>query len=51
MLLEHVEQAETAERIRDALRSVIVSGTARTRDMGGDAGTEAFTGAVVEALS
>jgi len=50
MLLEHVDQAETAERIRDALRSVIVSGAARTRDMGGDAGTEAFTRAVVEAL-
>ncbi|HSR43586.1 MAG TPA: isocitrate/isopropylmalate family dehydrogenase [Longimicrobiales bacterium] len=51
MLLDHVEQAEKAERIREALRSVIVSGTARTRDMGGEAGTETFTRALVEALA
>jgi isocitrate dehydrogenase (NAD+) len=51
LLLDHVEQAEAASRIRAALDGVVRSGEARTRDMGGEASTAEFTDAVVRALS
>ncbi len=50
MLLEHVEQAETAVRIRDAIDTVIQEGTHRTVDMGGNATTQEYTDALVRAL-
>ena len=51
MLLDHVRQGEAAARVRAALSSVIGGGSARTRDMGGTHGTEAFTDAVIGALA
>ncbi len=51
LLLDHVEQAEAASRIRAAHDGVVRSGEARTRDMGGEASTAEFTDAVVRALS
>lgn len=51
MLLDHVEQRDTAQRIRDALASVVVEGATRTRDMGGTAGTAEFTDAIIAALA
>jgi isocitrate dehydrogenase (NAD+) len=51
MMLDHVEQAETAERIRSALHSVVREGRSRTRDMGGDATTRDFANAIVRALT
>ena len=51
MLLEHVGRARTASRIRGALEAVIRDGVARTRDMGGRDGTEAFARAVIGALA
>lgn len=52
MLLEHVDQPETAGRIRKALEGVVRGGDpeALTRDMGGRADTRAFTRAVIRGL-
>ena len=50
MLLDHVGQEEAAGRIRVAVYRVIRDGVARTVDMGGTDGTEAFTAAVVGGL-
>ena len=50
LLLEHVGQEDAADRIRGAVDSVLQAGEIRTHDMGGSAGTEAFTAAVLKAL-
>ena len=50
MLLDHVGQEKVAARIRAAVGAVIRDGVARTRDMGGTDGTEAFAAAVVGGL-
>jgi isocitrate dehydrogenase (NAD+) len=50
LLCEHIGQAEAGQRVRDAVERVLAEGRARTRDLGGDATTEAFTDAVLEAL-
>jgi isocitrate dehydrogenase (NAD+) len=51
MLLEHVDQGETAARIRNAMASVIGTGQGVTRDMGGSASTMEYAGAIVAALA
>jgi isocitrate dehydrogenase (NAD+) len=51
MMLEHLGEFEASERIRSALRHVVVEGEARTRDMGGTAGTKEFTEAVIRRLA
>lgn len=52
MLLEHVDQPDTAARIRSSLEAVVRSGdpASLTRDMGGKAGTREFTQAVIRGL-
>ena len=50
MMLRHLEMHEVAERIRAALRDVIVVQKIRTRDLGGSATTTEFTEAVVKAI-
>ena len=50
LLLDHVEQGEAADRIREATFTVVRDDIARTRDMGGSDGTQAFTDAVVDRL-
>ncbi len=50
MMLYHMNKDEVAERIRAALREVIVNRKIRTRDLGGEASTTEFTDAVVAAL-
>jgi isocitrate dehydrogenase (NAD+) len=50
LLLEHVEQAETATRLRSALEKVVREGWSRTRDRGGTATTREFADAIVRAL-
>jgi len=50
LMLEHIGQAATAERICRALDTVMLEGRARTRDMGGSASTGEFTDALVRAL-
>ena len=50
MMLYHMNKDEVAERVRAALRHVIVTRGIRTRDLGGEAGTTQFTDAVVDAM-
>jgi isocitrate dehydrogenase (NAD+) len=50
MLLEHIGDDRRAARIRRALEATLVAGKTLTRDLGGTAGTEEFTGAVIAAL-
>jgi isocitrate dehydrogenase (NAD+) len=50
MMLYHMHKDVEAERVRAALRHVIVTRGIRTRDLGGEAGTTQFTDAVVEAI-
>lgn len=51
MMLDHLGMKNKASRIRQALRDQIASGDCVTRDLGGKAGTKAFTQALVERLS
>jgi isocitrate dehydrogenase (NAD+) len=50
MMLYHLHKDDVAERVRRALREVVVHQKIRTRDLGGEAGTTEFTDAVVAAL-
>jgi isocitrate dehydrogenase (NAD+) len=50
MLLDHVGQDVTADRIRGAVDTVVSRGEVRTVDMGGHAPTREFTDALVRAL-
>ncbi len=50
MMLFHMQKDEVAERVRRALRDVIVRQKIRTRDLGGEATTTQFTDAVVKAI-
>jgi isocitrate dehydrogenase (NAD+) len=49
-MLEYLDMADKAERIRAALKDVIESGDRTTRDLGGEHGTTEFTDAVLERL-
>ncbi|HEV8578551.1 MAG TPA: isocitrate dehydrogenase (NAD(+)) [Thermoanaerobaculia bacterium] len=51
MMLYHLDKDEAAERVRKALREVVVNQKIRTRDLGGQAGTTEFTDAVVASLA
>jgi len=46
MMLDHIGEAERAERIRAALMRVLTAGRVRTHDLGGKASTTEFTDAV-----
>jgi len=46
MMLDHIGEAERAERIRAALMRVLTAGMVRTHDLGGKASTTEFTDAV-----
>ncbi len=50
MMLYHMGKDEVAERVRKALREVVVNQKIRTRDLGGEASTTQFTDAIVEVL-
>ncbi len=50
LMLDHLEQAEAADRIRGAIDTVVQEGEARTVDMGGSATTKEYTAALVKAL-
>lgn len=50
LMLDHLEQSETATRIRSALDAVVLEGVARTADMGGNTSTRDFTAALVRAI-
>ena len=50
MMLDHLGQTDTSGRIRAAHKAVVDRGEVRTIDMGGSAGTRAFTDALVAEL-
>jgi isocitrate dehydrogenase (NAD+) len=50
LMLDHIGEREAAERIRSAINAVMEKGEHITRDLGGTAGTQEFTDAVVGAL-
>jgi len=50
MMLDHLEDGSRATRIRTALETTIREGKVVTRDLGGTAGTIAFTDAVIARL-
>ena len=50
MMLFHLHKDEAAQRVRKALREVVVNRKIRTRDLGGEATTTQFTDAIVDAL-
>jgi isocitrate dehydrogenase (NAD+) len=50
LLLEHIGQSEVAARIRDAVREAVSDPETRTRDLGGRAGTQEYTQAVIRHL-
>ncbi|GAA5185968.1 isocitrate dehydrogenase [Ferrimonas gelatinilytica] len=49
-MLEYLGMAEQAGKIRDAVRDTIAAGECVTRDLGGNAGTQAFTDAILARL-
>jgi len=50
MMLEHINEMDTARYIREALRRVLSEGRHVTRDLGGRAGTREMTEAIIEQL-
>ena len=46
MMLEHIGERASADRIRGALTRVLAAGAVRTRDLGGTASTTEFTDAI-----
>jgi isocitrate dehydrogenase (NAD+) len=50
MMLEYMNDGERAHRIRTALETTIREGKVVTRDLGGVAGTDAFTDAIIKQL-
>ncbi|SHH35863.1 isocitrate dehydrogenase [Ferrimonas marina] len=49
-MLEYLGMADKASQIRDAVRDTIAAGDSVTRDLGGSAGTVAFTDAILARL-
>ncbi len=50
LMLHHINETETAGKVQTALEIVYAAGKALTRDVGGQAGTKAFSEAVIAAL-
>jgi isocitrate dehydrogenase (NAD+) len=50
LMLQHIDEAEAADRIMRALGAVLLGGSVRTRDLGGTASTLEFADAVCKAL-
>jgi isocitrate dehydrogenase (NAD+) len=50
LMLHHIDESETADKIQAALEKVYADGKTLTRDVGGNAGTKAFGEAVIAAL-
>jgi isocitrate dehydrogenase (NAD+) len=50
LMLEHLGELSAAERLGSAINKVIAEGIHTTRDLGGTAGTDEFTEAVIQAL-
>jgi tartrate dehydrogenase/decarboxylase/D-malate dehydrogenase len=50
LMLEHLGQPEAGQRVIDAMARVLAAGAVRTRDLGGDAGTDEVAEAIIAAL-
>jgi len=50
LMLHHIDEPETAERVHAALERVYREGKTLTKDVGGTSGTKAFADAVLEAM-
>jgi len=50
LMLHHIRETETAERVQTALEKVYSEGKVLTRDVGGTSGTAAFGDAVIAAM-
>ena len=50
LMLRHLGEDREADRVMNAVATVIAEGKTKTRDLGGTAGTREFTDAVLEAL-
>jgi len=50
LMLHHINEPETAERVQTALEKVYTEGKTLTKDVGGVSGTRAFADAVVAAM-
>jgi isocitrate dehydrogenase (NAD+) len=51
MMLRHLGDAHSAFRIESALHAALIDGSAKTRDVGGTAHTDAYTAAVIAHLA
>jgi len=50
LMLHHLDEIETGDKIQTALEKVYAEGKSTTRDVGGNSGTRAFTDAILAAL-
>ena len=50
LMLHHINELETANKVQAALEMVYAEGKSLTRDVGGQTGTKAFSEAVIAAL-
>jgi isocitrate dehydrogenase (NAD+) len=50
LMLRHLGEQPAAERVEAAVREVIAEGKHTTYDLGGDAGTRAYAGAIIDRL-
>jgi isocitrate dehydrogenase (NAD+) len=50
LMLHHINEDETAQKVQTALEKVYAEGKSTTRDVGGTVGTRAFSEAVIAAL-
>ncbi len=50
LMLHHLNETETANKVQSALEKVYAEGKSLTRDVGGSTGTKAFSQAVIAAL-
>lgn len=50
LMLEHVNQPERANRLRNAIQATLLEDNVRTRDLGGTASTAEFTAALLKRL-
>ena len=50
LMLHHIHEKETAEKVQTALEKVYADGKVLTRDVGGSSGTSAFADAVIAAM-
>jgi len=51
LMLRHLGEPEAADRVESAVREIIAEGQTVPRDLGGEAGTQAFAGAVAERVA